>query len=95
MPALDHDAERLDVEELRHIAEHAAREQLEGGVRRLIGIAWRLALLHLVEQPADARIVLRHGDADAVELGEDIGAAGLVGDEQLRRLPTASGGTCS
>ena len=82
MAALDHDPEQLDVEELRHIAEDAAGEQLEGSVRRLIGIAIGLALLHLVEQPGDARIVLRHGDADAVELGEDVGAAALIGDKQ-------------
>ena len=59
VPALDHDAERIDLEELRHVAEHAARQQLERGIRRLIGIADRLALLHLVEQARDARIVLR------------------------------------
>ena len=72
----------FDIEELRHVAEHAAGEQLEGGVGRLIGIALGLALLHLVEQTADARIVFRHRDADAVELGEDVGASALVGDEQ-------------
>ena len=77
------DAEGIHVEELRHVAEHAPRQQLEGGFGRLIGIAHRLALLHLLEQARDARIVLRHGDADALELGEDVGAAGLVGDQQL------------
>ena len=73
----------IHVEELRHVAEHAPREQLEGGVGRLIGIAHRLALLHLLEQARDARIVLRRDDADALELGEDVGAAGLVRDQQL------------
>src|SRR5262249_48599535 len=50
VPALDHDAERLYVEELRHIAQYAARKQLEGSIRRLISIAVGLALLHLFEQ---------------------------------------------
>ncbi len=83
MPPLDRDAERIDVEELRHVAEHAPRQQLEGRVGSLVGIADRLALLHLIEQAQDARVVLRHNDADTLELGHDVRAPGLVRDEQL------------
>ena len=83
MAPLDHDAERIDFEELRHVAQHAPRQQLEGGLGRLIGVAVRLALLHLLEKPRDPRVVLGNGDADALELGKDVGASGLVGDEEL------------
>ena len=50
VPALDHHPKRFHLEELRHIAEEPPRQQLEGGVRGLIGIALGLALLHRVEQ---------------------------------------------
>ena len=43
----------------------------------------RLALLDLVEQAGDARIVLVDLEADAVELGQHVRAAGLVGDQEL------------
>ena len=55
---LDHDAEAVDGEVVRHLAEQAARQQLERRVRAFVGIADRLARLHLVEQLGDARIVL-------------------------------------
>jgi hypothetical protein len=69
---LDQDAERIHLEELRHIAERAPREQLEGGFGRLIGVAVCLALLHLLEEARDPRVVLGNGNADALELGEDV-----------------------
>ena len=82
VPPLDQHAERIHLEELRHVAEHAPGQQLERGFGRLIGIAHRLVLLHHLEQARDARIVLRRDDADALQLGEDVGAATLVGDQQ-------------
>ena len=85
----------LDREVVRHAPEDAAREQLERRVRRFVGIARRLALLHLVEEARDARVVLVGRDADAREFREYVRLAGLLGDEQLRWLPTLSGVTCS
>ena len=80
--ALDIDLEALDGEELRHFAEHALGEQEERGVGALIGVAHGLALLHLVEQARHARVVAMDLDAEALQLGQDVGAAGLVGDQQ-------------
>ena len=80
---LDLDVEVAHVEEFRHGAEHAARQQLERRVRRLVGIADRLALLDLVEQAGDALVVLVDLEPDALELGQHVGAAGLVGDQKL------------
>ena len=92
---LDIDVELLDIEIIRHLAEHAPRQQFERGVRRLIGIADRLAFLHLVEQARDARIVLVHLDADALEFGEHVGPAGLIGHQNLAPVADRSGATCS
>src|SRR6516164_2962909 len=46
---LDIDVELLDVEIARHLAEDAARQELERGIRRLVGVADRLALLDDIE----------------------------------------------
>src|SRR5262249_40048937 len=80
---LDIDVKLLDVEIARHLAQHAPRQELEGGIRRLVGIADRLALLHDFEQPGDAGIVLVDLEPDAVELGEHVRFAGLIRDQQL------------
>ena len=93
--ALDHDAEAFHVEELRHLAEGAAREQLEGGARGFIGVAQRFLRLHLVEQAGEARIVLVHLHADAGQLCQDVQRPAWFETSSLRALPTLSGGTCS
>lgn len=85
MAALDIDAEALDVEIIRHLAERAAGQQFERGVGALIGVAERLSFLHLVEQ-APVRcvdLVPVHIDADALQFGEDVRLAGLIGDQHL------------
>ena len=78
-----------DIEEFWHLAKDAPRQQLKRSIRRLVGITDRLAPLDLVEQVRDPRIVLVDLDADAVELGEDVRAARLVGDQELS--PVAHG----
>src|SRR6516225_11090572 len=88
---LDVDVELLDVEIARHLAEHASRQELEGGVRRFVGVADRLALLHHVEQPGDAGIVLVDLEADAIELGEHVRSAGLIRHQQLAPIAHRSG----
>ena len=60
-----------------------ARQKLERCVGGFIGVADRLAVFDLVEQADDARIVLVDDKPDALELGEHVGAAGLIGDQQL------------
>src|SRR6516165_5268276 len=77
------DVELGDIEILRHPAEHASRQQLEGGIGRLVGIAHRLAFLDDIEQPGDARIVLVDRNADAVEFREYVGAPRLVRYQEL------------
>src|SRR5437773_2678764 len=74
---LDHDPEAVDLEELRHLAQQPPRQQLEGGVRPLEGIADGLARLHLLEQPRDARILLAQGYAEPFQLVDEVGLAGL------------------
>jgi hypothetical protein len=86
---LDADVEFLHVEVARHLAEEPPGEQLERGVGRFVGIADGLALLDLVEQARQPRIVLVDGKADAVELGEQVRAAGLIGDEELALVADA------
>ena len=86
---LDHDAEAVDGEIARHALQRAPRQQLEGGFRRLVGIADGLARLHLVEQPRDARVVLADGDAQPFDRGEDVRLAGLLGDEQTALVADA------
>ena len=83
MAALDHDAEAVDLEELRDIAEHAARQQLKRGVRRLVGIALGFAVLDFLKQQDDARVILGDLETDAVEFRHYIGAAGLIRHQHL------------
>ncbi len=83
---LDLHVEIGDVEELRHGAEHAPRQQLERRIRGLVGVADRLALFDFVEQAGHARIVLVHLQADAVEFGQHVGAAGLVRHQELAAI---------
>ena len=61
----------------------APRQQLEGGIRAVIGIALGLALLHLAQQRVEARVVLGDVDADALQFGQQVRLAGLVGDQHL------------
>src|ERR1700722_3059667 len=82
-PVLDIDVELGDLEIVGHPPEHASRQQLERRVGRLVGVADRLALLDDVEQAGDARVVLLDGNADALELGEDVRTPRLVGDQDL------------
>ena len=89
--ALDADVEALDGEEFRHAAEHAARQKLERGVGRLIGEALRLARLHLVEQARKARIGRVRLDAEPLQLGEQVRAAGLIGDQNGALVADALG----
>src|SRR5262249_10642207 len=86
------DVELLDVEIARHLAEDAPRQQLERGIGRLIGVADRLALLHDIEQPDDAGIVLVDLEPDALELGEHVRFAGLLRDQQLAPVAHRIGG---
>ena len=80
---LDIDVELLDLEIIRHLAERAPRQQIERGVGGFVGVAGGLPLLQLLDQPRQLRIALLVGDAGAVELGDDVGAAGLVGHQHL------------
>ena len=83
MAALDGDVEALDVEIVRHAAEHAAGEELEGGAGALIGIADRLPLLDLAEERVEAAVVPLDAEPQAGELGNNIGLPRLVGDEEV------------
>ena len=49
------------------------------------------ARLHLVQKFAEARIVLVHLHADAGQLRQDVGAAGLIGHKQLALIAYAFG----
>ena len=70
--ALDFDLIALDVEEIRHAAEHAAREQLKRGVGGLKSIAPCLARLDLIKQALRARILRRGLDAEPLELVDQL-----------------------
>ena len=74
---------------MRHRAEHAARQKLERRIGGFIGIADRLAVFHFVEQPHHARIVLVDDKSDALELREHIGAARLIGNQNLAPVADA------
>ena len=93
---LDLHVEIGHVEELRHRAEHAPRQQLERSIRRLVGIADRLALLDLVEQaarradrPWSTLSPMRSSSASTLE------RPAWSETSSLRLLPTVSGVTCS
>ena len=77
------------MEEVRHRAEQPPRQQLEGGVRALVGIAHRLARLHLVEQLRHARIVAPDRHAQPLQLVEQVRLAGLVGDQHAAAVADA------
>ena len=74
---------------MRHFAEEAPRQQFERSVGRFIGIADRLAILDLVEKARDARIVLVDGKPDALEFGQHVGAARLIGHQKLSFIADA------
>ena len=57
----------------------------------LVGVAQRLALLDRIEQARKPRIVPVHCQADALELGDEVRAAGLIGDEELALVADALG----
>ena len=73
------------------MSEHAPREQLEGGLRRLVGVAGGLARLHLVEQRRDARVVLLDGDAEPLDGCEDARLARLLRHQQVPAVADALG----
>ncbi len=79
---LHHDAEAVDREILRHVAEMAPRQKLERGFRRLVGVAGRLAGFDVLEQDGDARVVLADDEAELLEARQHVGSPGLLRDQK-------------
>ncbi len=65
------------------VVQRAPRQQLEARIGALIGVALGLALLDQRNQRVEPVVVLRHLDAAALQLGDEIGLAALVGDHDL------------
>ena len=89
--ALDVDAETVDLEEVRHPCEAAAGEKLERGVGALIGVALRLALLDLGEQPVEARVGAVEAEPERSSSAMRFERPAWSETMTRRRLPTASG----
>ncbi len=66
-------------------------KQLERGVGRLVGVALRLAILDVVEQPGEPGIVDARLDAHPRELGDQIGPSRLIGDQDRAGVADALG----
>src|SRR6266849_6515270 len=77
------DAEALQPEEFRHALQRAARQQLEARLGAVIGIALELALLYFFEEPLQLRVLGVEGDASLAQPRQDVGAPGLIGDEDV------------
>ena len=83
-------------EEARHLAQQPPRQQLEGGIRALVGIADGLARLDLLEQRARrARRPCRWGCRAAPARSTRFDLPAWSETSTRRRLPTLSGATCS
>ena len=74
------------IEIIRHLAQRAARQQLERGFGAVIGIAQIFALLDVFQQARDARILGVEIDAHFGQPRQQIGAARLVRDQNLARV---------
>src|SRR3546814_15006861 len=61
----------------------APRQQLEGCLGAVVGEALKLTRLHLLHKLVDAGVLGVELDADLGEAGEDVGAGGLVGGDDL------------
>ena len=63
--------------------------RFEGGIGAIIGIALRFAFLDLAQQRVEACVVLVDRKADAGKFGEEIGFAGLVGNQHAAAVADA------
>ena len=77
----DGGVETLDLKIGRHRTQPTPGQKLERGIRALVGIASGLAPLQFRKEAVDARIGAVEQDSEAIELGDKIRPARLVGDK--------------